>query len=341
MNLVLAEYVNNNKYDAGNKARKDVVTIACQNGFSHIPLYKSGNNKVSIILSIASALFTVVVKIKKGEVILLQYPYAPNLVNRFLFSALYVVKKIKKCKLELIIHDIKGLRSDKLGTASGKKELELEVQRFNIFDKVILHNEQMQKKLLDTGLKAPNEILGIFDYIYDGDRAKISKTNTIIIAGNLSFEKCKYIYRLNELAPLHFSLYGIGYANKNIDNVTYNGKFSPDELIDHLKGKYGLVWDGDSLETCTGAYGEYLKYNNPHKLSLYIAAGLPVIVWNQSALAKYVKEKGVGVVVSSLRNLNEELGTIDDKKYKMMKDSVEKERTDIIKGEHLRRLITH
>jgi hypothetical protein len=32
----------------------------------------------------------------------------------------------------------------------------------------------------------------------------------------------------------------------------------PEELIKNLQGRYGLVWDGDALDTCSGLTGEYL-----------------------------------------------------------------------------------
>ena len=80
-----------------------------------------------------------------------------------------------------------------------------------------------------------------------------------------------------------------------------------DELIEKLKGAYGLVWDGDSLCSCEGNYGAYLKINNPHKVSLYLAAGLPVIVWKQSALYSFICENGVGFGVDSLETLDEAL----------------------------------
>ena len=53
-------------------------------------------------------------------------------------------------------------------------------------------------------------------------------------------------------------------------NCTYKGKFSP-ENISFIEGNWGLVWDGDQLETCHGKLGEYLRINSSHKISLYIA----------------------------------------------------------------------
>ena len=56
------------------------------------------------------------------------------------------------------------------------------------------------------------------------------------------------------------------------------GSFLPDELPSALEGSFGLVWDGDSSKTCSGVFGEYLRYNNSHKASLYLASGFPIIV---------------------------------------------------------------
>lgn len=69
-----------------------------------------------------------------------------------------------------------------------------------------------------------------------------------------------------------FNVYGtgteLGYLHKT---VNYKGKFPPDELPDILDGNLGLIWDG-SYNDEDEAYclKNYTKYNNPHKLSLYI-----------------------------------------------------------------------
>lgn len=111
--------------------------------------------------------------------------------------------------------------------------------------------------------------------------------------------------------------------------------FAPEELVGKLDGQFGLVWDGDSIETCSGAYGAYLRYNSPHKASLYLAAGLPLIVWKESALASYVKEKGVGLCIGSLSGLGSILGRLTEDEYAGMLDNVARERKKIVHGEYL------
>lgn len=91
----------------------------------------------------------------------------------------------------------------------------------------------------------------------------------------------------------------------------------------------GLVWDGESVDSCTGQYGEYLKINSPFKFSLYLAANRPVVVWSKSALASYVKEYKLGICVDSLKDIEktiksltiDELVNIQSSVYEYSKES--------------------
>ena len=82
-----------------------------------------------------------------------------------------------------------------------------------------------------------------------------------------------------------------------------------------MQGGFGLVWDGDSSDTCSGMYGEYLKINNPHKASLYLASNFPIIVWRQSALADFVRNNNCGILVNSLFEILESLESMSEDEY--------------------------
>lgn len=66
-------------------------------------------------------------------------------------------------------------------------------------------------------------------------------------------------------------------AARNLGMKNLEGSYMPEELPEKLEAKYGLVWDGLEITSCEGTFGQYLKYNNPHKFSLYMAAGIAVI----------------------------------------------------------------
>lgn len=132
-------------------------------------------------------------------------------------------------------------------------------------------------------------------------------------------DKSAYIYSLPDRPD--FELYGVNYEGDDRENIHYHGSFLADEIPYHLKGGFGLVWDGDSAETCNGAWGEYLRYNNPHKTSLYLACGIPVIIWENAVLAGFVIDHNVGITVKSLTEIDDTISKLTDEEYRQMKES--------------------
>ena len=180
--------------------------------------------------------------------------------------------------------------------------------------------------------------LYLFDYL-SNYKSSINKNNFkfINIAGNLSKNKAGYVYKLNDLKIKNyvFNLYGINYDGVNNDRIVYKGSFAPDILITELNSGFGLVWDGDSIDTCSGAYGDYLKINNPHKLSLYMAAGMPVIVWKESAISKFVLENKVGFVIESIEQIDNIIFKITSEEYEEYLKNVKMIQNKVLKGEFL------
>ena len=160
--------------------------------------------------------------------------------------------------------------------------------------------------------------LGLFDYLCSADISEVAarKADPIVVAGNLSPHKAGYLYELAEILPVR--AYGVGLDQKRAGKIDYRGSFSPEELPSLLRGSFGLVWDGPDTTTCSGAFGEYLKVNNPHKTSLYLAAGLPVIIWEEAALAPLLKESGAGLAISSLGDIPEAIEHVSEDGYAKM-----------------------
>ena len=184
-------------------------------------------------------------------------------------------------------------------------------------------------------------ILEIFDYLNEKELSeKVTYDKSVIIAGNLSQEKSPYIYELSKIPDVQFNLMGVNYTeNKEISNIHYLGAFESDEVPYQLKSGFGLVWDGTSIETCDGPTGNYLRYNNPHKLSLYLSSGLPVIVWKESALAAFVTSQKIGLVISSLYELPDILDTLSEKQYQEFVENIQEVREKLKKGFYLKKAI--
>ena len=118
--------------------------------------------------------------------------------------------------------------------------------------------------------------------------------------------------------------------------VEYKGQFSPEELPKHLKSNFGFIWEGDRLETCTGQFGDYMKYNCPHKASLYLSTGIPVIVWKEAAVAQYLVDHQLGIAIDSLKKLPEILNQISSDEYKVMKQNAIEAAHALRNGEHIK-----
>lgn len=226
-----------------------------------------------------------------------------------------------------LVHDLETLRTSSQGHTRGffqgvvKKEENLALSRA---DRVIVHNPSMGQALSDVfNLDKCRQVsLGIFDYLLtSSDKSSNSIfDDAVAIAGNLSSEKAGYLSNLP--TDVKFNLYGLNLTASLPGNARYLGSFDSEELPYIISGKFGLVWDGCSAHTCSGSFGDYLKINNPYKASLYLASGLPLIVWNQSAIARFVQDEGVGIAVGSLDELGEVLIQISDESYNAMKSRV-------------------
>ena len=96
---------------------------------------------------------------------------------------------------------------------------------------------------------------------------------------------------------------------------------SPDDFVAQCEADFGLVWDGSSLDECDGEWGRYLLVNNPHKTSFYLRAGIPVIVWAESAMAPFILEHGIGIAIHSIRELKDLLVKMPDETYSRLKSN--------------------
>lgn len=338
MNIVLCESADK-LMSTGRKARVDTRRILMDANGRGIILFHNGLAKPIIMQEIiAKCLYTITIA-SKEDCVFFQYPYYPMLVNRMIFKLLSVGKKIKGYKVSMLIHDVPSIRSQSFLTEKGMRALQSEVNAWCWMDKVICHSKNMQNLFEGVSDFDRYSVLGPFDYIYSGAVCNhtYSSQPIVMFAGNLNKPKCGFVYQLSQIKNVRFSLFGPYYTGEQTENVQYHGVFHSDELIIHLNGQFGLIWDGDSIETCSGYFGEYLKYNSPHKFSLYLAAGVPVIVWDKSALAEYVQEEHIGFTISSLRELKQRLDNLNEQEYDEIVKNVMRVRESIIRGWQLKK----
>lgn len=338
---VLNDMQINNKRNAGYKARIDVFDILCRLNVSTLKINYSPSkecctNKISNIKNqikqskINTENFICSLNnLSKRDVLVLQYPlYYREIYTEKVFASL----KEKEIKIIYIIHDIDLIRYSKGSFVRFKDVVKKNVGVPVLDEKIILsygdyfivHNDKMKKKMISYHLCNKNNAipLGLFDYLIDNFHSPLCLTDEIMIAGNLSLDKAGYLRELP--SDVNFALYGPNFDNSIIkDNINYYGSFDSNDLINNLNGKFGLVWDGNSSTSCSGLLGEYLKINNPHKTSLFLACGIPVITWKDAAISNFILKYKCGIVISSLNELKRTLSKIDDKEYSQLKENAQ------------------
>lgn len=333
MNWVIEEgYPEDGTYNATNKARADIVTIAQRMGFQRLPvvapLYRQKKKtdklkKLGIRAVTYISWFKAFSKVKQNDTVLIQLP-----LMHHIGLAPYVFGNLKKggVRIVAVLHDLELIRNaesiDDIALTKGSNART--IQLLKCCDKIIVHNPSMkafmENKLgLDDGQLI---VLGIFDYVLEGFRKETygseNDISHVIYAGNLSRTKSAFLYDLPEYPT--FELYGTNYEEGKVrNNVHYHGAFLPEKLPEALDGNFALVWDGDSCATCSGTYGAYLRYNNPHKVSLYLGSEFPLIIWEEAALADFVRENKCGLVVKDILHLDNDLLNITSEDYATMR----------------------
>ena len=320
---------------AGTKATADIAQIADKLGFTRLNLCMRTTKedyvaKLHRQIGYLIDLNRCYEKISDNAILLLQHPFHYNQLTRE--RILFKLKVKKHVKIISVVHDVEELRAFRYNNYYEHEFWTM----IKLADALIVHNEEMIKFFLEKGVPQDKLInLEIFDYLQDSVFEKdIIFDKSITIAGNLDTSKCQYISELGKLNNITVNLYGPNFDDemRKYTNVFYHGSFPANEIPAKLNGGFGLVWDGESITGCKGFSGQYLKYNNPHKLSLYLSSGLPVIIWKQAAEANFVKRYNVGICVDNLYELDEKLSNMTENKYCFMCENVKELKYKLVNG---------
>lgn len=313
-------------YNAGSKARIDVSMIldTLYKKTGRLPHINAGligkiKSNYQFIMGLSQD------GLNPKDILILQFPL-PVGYNR----VLPVLNNKYKCVY--VIHDLEGLRH-----MDSKRERE-DIYRLRKAFKIISHNRFMTDYLVEKGVERGKIInLELFDYLVQGNDYLYNHycdNEVLCFAGNL--EKSEFLKKINSIdKEVSINLYGRTCNVALAPNVKYCGGYDADEIPKKLRGKFGLVWDGTSCDTCDCTLGNYMMYNNPHKLSMYISAGIPVVTWEKAAVTEYIEKKNIGLAVGSLREALERIQKIDKEQYGVMYNNVLQCREEIINGKML------
>lgn len=316
-------------WNASSKARDDIEAIAVKNGFNRLVFSgeKTSDGSITDMMRLVRNTFSnwnsIIDEVESESMVLVQYPHYPMKTSLILRHLLPRIRQKKNVRFVALVHDLNSVRGS-FGWAGKHSDNHLLKQ----FDTIICHNDEMKNFLIDKGFDEKRLVsLKIFDYLTEKPILERSLPDGIALAGNLSPEKCGYITEMLGVldGKIAVNLYGNGFvSNDSYKTVIHHGAFPPADLPGVLEGAFGLVWDGTTIDSCSGIYGEYLRINNPHKVSLYLASGMPVIIWKKAALASFIVDNRLGVTVKSISDIPKTLDLLSEEDYNIMKNNAKK-----------------
>lgn len=306
------------------KAREDVTADLVSIGAKPLSLYQYYFREETDE-SLQSRVDGMLAGFKRGDTIIFQLPLFIRPKN--IQKILEMVHLAYGGKAIAIIHDYEPFRSVTAASMDTDSDPWLDQYSYKtmpelvkLFDGLIVPSENFKEKLVkELEFEGPVIAQGPFSYHYYYDAPTPSFEKQVIFSSTVINQG--FLENLPEEWPI--LLYG-DQPNESIlnhSNVDYKGSFRTTELPNHLPGGFGLVWDSDTYPGVIGERGEYTRLNYPHKMSLYLAAGLPLFVWEEAAVANWVVSNHLGYAIADLSEIKPYLDEVNERIYSEMQNN--------------------
>jgi hypothetical protein len=304
------------------KAKNDIKEIAQKDGYDVLSIfrYDSANDQDN---ALHARIDGITAPVDAGDLVVFQYP--TNNGNRF--DTQFIEHLLtRRAKVVIFIHDAEILR----GTINFD-----EIKALNSTSLIITHNPAMSQGLVDRGLTTPTLSNYAFDYLTDAwnGQPRADFTKELVFAGTL--DKSRYLTEWTHATKL--TVFG---RHEFIDidpRIEDRGEMKPEKLAYNLPFRFGLAWDSNIPGG--GQYKNYTRFNNPHKISMYLANGLPVVAWKEAGMAPFIEKNHVGITLNSLDELDDAMAALTDQDIDTMLANVDKVRTALRKGHFTRRVL--
>lgn len=312
--------------DGLSKPKKDINQILGRRGYRSIRLNRL-EGKMSKLMNSSKAARNVVNKLNTQDILVVHYPtYMGTIFDRLLLQQ----ARRKGIQMVAFIHDIDSLRFE----MAWGRGLKYEVGTLNKYDYTIVPNHIMLSFLKKRGMNTKSVSLKLFDYLTENAELSVAKYSHVVsFAGNLN--KAKFVSKLTNSKDITYRFYGPLDDKNTVKKGNYFGSFPSDTLLKKIDSGFGLIWDGPDEtigDNGNASFGNYLRYNNPYKLSFYVAAGIPIIIWKDAAEADFVIEHNLGLTIDNLSELPNVIANVSEKEYLNLVDSVEIVRRKVLQG---------
>ena len=276
-----------------------VSDIAHQIGFRNMGIYYY-NSREESSQSLSSRYDGIIASISRGDIIFFQHPtghplkFEVGLINRI---------KAYGGRVIIVVHDIEPLMF-----ATNQFMLGTVIEFLNSAESLVVPSYTMRNFLQNNGIRGDMKFVvqEIQDCLTDIQLSQEPRYQKMIqFVGNPS--KCPFLQEWNFDVPLKVYT-SEQYSGKNVQIIE---RMNFNEVVLQLaKGGFGLVWYGDDY-SC-----RYIKYSVPVKLSVYLAAGIPVIVPRRSSNQYLIEKNHLGLVVDSLGEAVEQIMEMKESDYR-------------------------
>lgn len=279
-------------------SQRQVVKVAKDLGFKEMNLYRYPV-ECDTKRELRKRLEGITSSVEKGDIVIVQLP-SWNLIG-YEKALLDVIRMQEDIKIAVFIHDFIPMM---FGSTEADYQETIEV--YNMADLLIVPSEALLGVLREKGLEVEKVLFQpMWDFPFSGDLQMPEFRRQIFFSG--SPERFQHVTSWNYEVTLKWFTHADFKADEQ--NIKVEGWRNMIELLaEYTKGGFGLVWEQTSQS-------HYYRYNQPHKLCTYLAAGIPVIMQRGLLHERTVQERGLGVVVDSLEEAADVVKNITEEEY--------------------------
>ncbi len=281
------------------KAKEDIAKIAESVGWQRLSIERYNDARFSAEIR-HQKIHTFLDKVGKNDIVVHQFPtYMSQAFEQDFQRAI----QQRGAKYVLLIHDFEPLRVS--------REHAWEWELAQCADLIIAHSQPMASTLQQHGVTTPTETIQLFDYLGPTPALNPIFKKEINYAG--TWQKAPW---LQHYQGPKLNLFGSRPKRwKDLvlpKSINWVGSFDPEEITTAFSSGFGLLWDSDYEDKF---FQSYTKVNAPHKASLYLKAGLPLIAWSQSYLGDIVRANQLGMTIDDLSDLTKLVGVVRPADY--------------------------
>ncbi len=270
----------------------------------------------------------IISSLRPGDIVIVQFPTWNGLwYESFLFNHM---KACPGVKLILFIQDIEALQLH-----PDRTHLPVTVQLLNKADGLILPSERMYRELKSAGLTVPERCIvyqTIWDYPTELEVTLHQWVKRFIFTGEP--DRFPFVTGYQGKTPLHLFSFREpeGIAEHNI---VWKGYLEEAALLMEIaRGGFGLVWCDEAY------YKQYYCMNQPYKLGVFLAAGIPVVIRKESHQQGFIEQNHLGIAVESLEEADAIIQNMTEDEYQGYLTSVRRIQSLSVKGFYTRKVLT-